>query len=51
MWTNPEPGTVPLSTNDPAVPLRNTSPEFLVTSSTVHSDFNDQFNMIRHATS
>jgi len=47
-WTNPEPGTVPLTTADPAVPLRNTAPEFSVTSSTVHSDFADQFNMLRH---
>ena len=47
-WTNPEPGTVPLTTADPAVPLRNTAPEFSVTSSTIHSDFNDQFNMLRH---
>ncbi len=47
-WTNPEPNTYPLTTNDPALPLRNTDLEFLVTSSTVHPDFADQFNMLRH---
>ena len=47
-WTNPEPGTVPLTTTDPVIPLRNTAPEFSVTSSTIHTDFNDQFNMLRH---
>ena len=47
-WTNPEPDTYPLTTNDPALPLRNTDLEFLVTSSTVHPDFPDQFNMLRH---
>ena len=44
----PGAGHGPAHDHDPAVPLRNTSPEFLVTSSTVHSDFHDQFNMIRH---
>ena len=47
-WTNPEPQTYPLTTNDPALPLRNTTLDFLVTSSTVHPDFTDQFNMLRH---
>ena len=47
-WTNPEPGTYPLTTNDPARPLANTDLDFLVTSSTVHPDFPDQFNMLRH---
>ena len=47
-WTNPEPGTYPLTTTDPARPLANTDLEFLLTSSTVHPDFPDQFNMIRH---
>ena len=48
VWTNPEPNTFPLTTNNPALPLGNTAPEFTVTSSTVHPDFADQFNMIRH---
>jgi uncharacterized repeat protein (TIGR01451 family) len=47
-WTNPQPNTYPLTTIDPALPLGNTAPEFLVTSSTVHPDFADQFNMLRH---
>ncbi|MBT8077222.1 MAG: hypothetical protein KJO31_01540, partial [Gammaproteobacteria bacterium] len=47
-WTNPQPGTYPLVTNDPLLPLLNTDLEFLVTSSTVHPDFPDQFNMLRH---
>jgi len=47
-WTNPQPNTYPLSTNNPALPLGNTTLDFLVTSSTIHSDFNDQFNMLRH---
>ena len=47
-WTNPQPDTFPLITNDPALPLGNTTPEFLVTSSTVHPDFGEQFNMLRH---
>ncbi len=47
-WTNPQPDTYPLTTTDPALPLANTTLEFLVTSSTVHPDFPDQFNMIRH---
>jgi hypothetical protein len=47
-WTNPQPNTYPLATNDPALPLGNTAPEFSVTSSTVHDDFGDQFNMLRH---
>jgi uncharacterized repeat protein (TIGR01451 family) len=49
-WTNPEPGTVPLPAPPSAVapPLANTDLDFLLTSSTVHPDFADQFNMIRH---
>ena len=49
MWTNPRPGTYPnLTSSDPADPLANTAPEFSVTSSTVHPDFADQFNLLRH---
>ena len=47
-WTNPQPDTFPLNTNDPALPLGNTTPEFSVTSSAPHPDFPDQFNMLRH---
>ena len=47
-WTNPVAGTYPLTTNDPALPLSNTEPEFLVTSSTVHPNFSDQRHMLRH---
>ena len=48
VWTNPQPNTYPLATNDPSLPLGNTAPEFSVTSSSVHPDFADQFNMLRH---
>ena len=47
-WTNPQPGTYPLTTSDPALPLGNTAPEFLVTSSAPHPDFPDQEHMLRH---
>jgi uncharacterized repeat protein (TIGR01451 family) len=47
-WTNPAPDTFPLATSDPALPLANRDLEFLLTSSTVHPDFPDQYNMIRH---
>jgi uncharacterized repeat protein (TIGR01451 family) len=47
-WTNPAPGTFPLITSNPASPLANTDLDFLLTSSTIHPDFPDQFNMIRH---
>jgi len=47
-WTNPAPGTFPLVTNDPSLPLSNTDLQFLLTSSTVNPEFPDQFNMIRH---
>lgn len=53
-WTNPTPGSYPLVTNFPLIsndigpPLGNRDLEFLLTSSTVHPDFADQYNMIRH---
>jgi len=47
-WTNPVTGTVPLTTADPDVPLGNTDLELRLTSSTVHPEFPDQRNMIRH---
>ncbi len=47
-WTNPQPGTVPLTSIDPADPLANTDLDFVLTSSTVHPDFPDQIHMIRH---
>lgn len=47
-WTNPQPDTFPLTTSDPSLPLGNTTLDFTVTSSTVHPDFADQYNMIRH---
>ncbi len=48
-WTNPQPNTVPLDTGAPvAFPLGNTELELRLTSSTVHPDFPDQLNMIRH---
>jgi uncharacterized repeat protein (TIGR01451 family) len=47
-WTNPAAGTFPLTTSDPALPLSNTDLQFVLTSSTVHPDHPDQFNMIRH---
>jgi uncharacterized repeat protein (TIGR01451 family) len=47
-WANPVPGTLPLVTNDPTVPLGNRDLQFVLTSSTVHPDFPDQLNMIRH---
>ncbi|MGI9645217.1 MAG: hypothetical protein ACR2O6_07910, partial [Ilumatobacteraceae bacterium] len=49
-WTNPVAGTYPnFTSTDPADPLSNTQPEFLLTSSTVHPDYpTEQFNMIRH---
>ncbi len=47
-WINPVPGTYPMATNDPALLLANTAPEFEVTSSSVHPDFANQFNMLRH---
>jgi hypothetical protein len=47
-WTNPQPGTYPdLTSNDPADPLANTSPEFSITSSTENPD-TPGANMIRH---
>ena len=47
-WTNPVPGTFPLSTADPAVALANTAPEFRLYSSTTHPVYPDQVNMLRH---
>ncbi|MCP3938019.1 MAG: hypothetical protein GY708_21940, partial [Actinomycetia bacterium] len=47
-WTNPQAGTVPLTSSNPADPLANTDLDFLLTSSTVHPDFADQIHMIRH---
>ena len=47
-WTNPVPGTFPLTTTDPAVALSNTAPEFRLYSSTTHAIYSDQFDMLRH---
>jgi uncharacterized repeat protein (TIGR01451 family)/fimbrial isopeptide formation D2 family protein len=47
-WTNPVPGTFPLTTTDPAVALSNTAPEFRLFSSTTHPIYADQFDMLRH---
>lgn len=47
-WINPVPGTFPLTTTDPTVPLGNTAPEFKLSSSTVHPVYPDQRNMMRH---
>ncbi|WP_258868198.1 hypothetical protein [Alkalilimnicola ehrlichii] len=47
-WLNPVPGTFPLTTTDPTVPLGNTAPEFKFSSSTVHPLYPDQRDMMRH---
>jgi len=49
-WTNPAPGTVPLTTTDPALPLSNTNLDFVLTSSTTQTNpsLPDQRHMIRH---
>ncbi|MDH3641153.1 MAG: DUF11 domain-containing protein, partial [Gammaproteobacteria bacterium] len=47
-WTNPQPNTFPLTSIDPADPLSNTDLNFVVTSSTVHPVYADQYNMLRH---
>ena len=47
-WTNPVAGTFPLTTRDPAVALSNTAPEFKLSSSTPHSVYADQFDLLRH---
>ena len=47
-WTNPAPNTFPLTSSNPAEPLANTAPEFDLTSTTVHPDYPDQVNMLRH---
>ena len=46
-WTNPAPGTFPLTSTNPADPLSNTQPQFTLTSSTVHPNYPDQLNMLR----
>jgi len=57
VWTNPVPGTFPLTTTNPTVPLGNTTPEFTLTSTgcsigpcaaEVHPLYADQRNMLRH---
>lgn len=47
-WTNPQADTFPLTTNNPALPLGNTVLDFTITSSTVHPEFSDQYDMLRH---
>ena len=47
-WTNPAPGTFPLTTTDPAAALSNTAPEFRLYSSTTHPIYADQFDMLRN---
>lgn len=47
-WTNPAPNTFPLTSSNPAEPLANTSPVFTLTSTTVHPDHPDQFNLLRN---
>ncbi len=47
-WTNPQPGTVPLTTTNPALPLGNRDLRFVMTSSTIHPEFPTQRHMIRH---
>ncbi len=47
-WTNPVAGTFPLTTTNPALPLGNTAPRFSLTSSTVHVNYPDQRNLMRH---
>ena len=47
-WTNPQPGTVPLTTTNPALPLGNRDLHFVLTSSTIHPEFPTQRHMIRH---
>lgn len=56
-WTNPVPGTFPLTTTNPTVPLGNTAPEFELSSCAVepclpplnvHPNYPDQFNLMRH---
>ncbi len=57
-WTNPTPGTFPLTSTNPADPLSNTAPTFTLTSTgcsvgpcgtaDVHPNYPDQFNLMRH---
>jgi len=46
-WTNPVAGTFPLTSTNPADPLGNTAPVFTLTSTTVHPNHPDQFNLLR----
>ena len=46
-WTNPAPGTFPLTSVNPADPLSNTQPQFTLTSTTVHPNYPAQVNMLR----
>ena len=46
-WTNSVPGTFPLTSTNPADPLSNTQPQFILTSTTTHPNYPDQFNMLR----
>ncbi len=52
VWTNPQPNTVPLTTDQSltSFPLGNVAPEFTVTSSTTNTipGQPDQFNLLRH---
>jgi large repetitive protein len=57
IWDNPAPGTLPLTSTDPADPLANTAPEFTLTSTgcsigpcaaEVHPVYPDQRDMMRH---
>jgi large repetitive protein len=54
VWTNPQAGTVPLTTTNPNVPTLNTAPEFSLLSTTanypmieVNTGDPNQFNMLR----
>lgn len=52
-WTNPAPGTFPLTSTNPADPLANTQPEFTLTTGVngagpAHPSYPDQINMLRH---
>ena len=52
VWTNPQPNTVPLTTDQSLTgfPLGNVAPEFTITSSTTNTipGEPDQFNLLRH---
>ncbi|HEX7045565.1 MAG TPA: hypothetical protein VF203_13245, partial [Burkholderiales bacterium] len=48
-WTNPVPGTLPLTTGDPTVPLGNTAPEFELWSTTSYTDNGETYrNLLRN---